>query len=207
MELNWIPANLILFFLLSLIGYAIFDRRWKQFWANLGFTRPERKTILLALVTGLFFSLAGIIPFMWIGNYNGENFTLTYQHFLGIGLTPFTLLAAFAWAFLHQGLPEEIFFRGFLLGQLTRKFNFFYANTIHALIFWLIHIPGYVFLWQVAGSNVERVLIVVVAIISLLMSFVLGWLRLSDKSRSLVGPVILHTLANGFTYIIVMLIG
>lgn len=126
---------------------------------------------------------------------------------MGIGLTPFTLFMAFAWAFLHQGLPEEIFFRGFLLGQLTRNFNFIYANTIHALIFWFIHIPGYVFLWQVVGSNIDRVLIVVIAIISLLMSFVLGWLRLSDKKRSIVAPVVLHTMANGFTYSIFMLIG
>jgi len=207
MGLDWIPANLILFFLLSLIGYAIFDRRWKQFRVNLGLTMPEEKTLLMALIIGLFFSLAGIIPFMWIGNYNGENVAFTYQHFVGIGLTPFTLLAAFAWAFLHQGLPEEIFFRGFLLGQLTRKFNYIYANTIHALIFWLIHIPGYVFLWEVLGSSIDRVLIVVIAIISLLMSFVLGWLRLRDKNQSLAGPVVLHTMANGFTYTMVMLVG
>ena len=206
MELNWIPVNLILFLLLSVIGFAIFDRRWKQFGVNLGFIIPERKTVLLAMVAGLFFSLAGIIPFLWIGDYNGENVVLTYQHFVGIGLTPFTLLAAFTWAFLHQGLPEEIFFRGFLLGQLTRKFNFFYANTIHALIFWLIHIPGYVYLWQVVGSNIERFLIIGIAIISLFMSFVLGWLRLNDKNRSLAAPVVLHTLANSFTYSVVMLI-
>ena len=207
MGLDWIPANLILFFLLSLIGYAIFDRRWKQFWVNLGLTMPEEKILLMAMIIGLFFSLAGIIPFMWIGNYNGENVAFTYQPFVGIGSTPFTLLAAFAWAFLHQGLPEEIFFRGFLLGQLTRKFNYIYANTIHALIFWLIHIPGYVFLWEVLGSSIDRVLIVVIAIISLLMSFVLGWLRLRDKNQSLAGPVVLHTMANGFTYTMVMLVG
>ncbi len=207
MGLNWMPTNLILFFLLTLIGYAIFDRRWKQFWVNLGFTRPERRTVLLGLATGFFFSLAGIIHFVWIGYFNGENVTLTYQHFEGIELTPITLFSAFAWAFLHQGLPEEIFFRGFLLGQLTRKFNFIYANTIHAFIFWLIHIPGYVFLWQVVGSNIDRVLIVVIAIITLIVSFVLGWLRLSDKNWSLTAPVVLHTMANGFTYSIVMLIG
>ena len=207
MGLNWIPANLIIFFLLSLIGYAIFDRRWKQFWVKLGFTRPERKTVLPALIAGFFFSLVGIIPFMWLGGYSGENVTLTFQHFVGIEFTPLSVFAAFGWAFLHQGLPEEIFFRGFLLGQLTRKFNFIYANTIHAIIFWLIHIPGYVLLWQVVGSNGERVLIIVIALISLLMSFVLGWLRLSDENLSIVSPVLLHTLANGFTYSVVILIG
>jgi len=92
--------------LLSLIGYAIFDRRWKKFWVNLGFA-----------------------------------------------------------------------------------------------------IPVYVFLWQVVGSNIDRVLIVVIAIITLIVSFVLGWLRLSDKNWSLTAPVVLHTMANGFTYSIVMLIG
>ena len=50
MGLDWIPANLILFFLLSLIGYAIFDRRWKQFWVNLGLTMPEEKILLMAMM-------------------------------------------------------------------------------------------------------------------------------------------------------------
>ena len=204
-ELNWIPANLILFLSISLIGYAIFDRRWKPFWVNLGITRPEGKSILLALVAGVFFSLAGIIPSLLLGEVDGGNLTLTYEAFLGLELTPLTLVVAFAWAFLHQGLPEELFFRGFLLGQLTRKFSSFYANTIQAVVFWLIHVPGYVFLWQMVGNG-EKFWIVVIAVISLIIAFVFGWLRLRDKNGSIVAPIVLHTLGNGITYVFAMFI-
>ena len=205
MGLNWIPANLFLFFLLSLIGYAVFDRRWKLFWVNLGFTGPEAKNVLLAIAGGLLFSLVVLTPFLWQVELSGNDSMMAYENFVGIGLTPVTLAAAFAWAFLHQGLPEELFFRGFLLGQLTRKISLFYANMIQAMVFWLMHIPGYMYLWAVAGSGVEKLLVAGIALVSLCASFIFGWLRIRDKNRSLVGPAVMHTLANGITYSMVML--
>ncbi len=199
MGLDWIPVNLFCFFLLSLIGYAIFDRRWKFFGVNLGFTIPDGNNVLTAVLAGLLFSAVGLIPFIWGSEISGADSLMTYSKFVGIGLTPVTLLAAFAWAFIHQGLPEELFYRGFLLGQLTRRLKFVYANAIQALIFWLIHIPGYVYLWQVFDSGLMQLLIVVIALVTLAVSFFFGWLRMRDKNRSLAAPVVMHTLANGIT--------
>ena len=206
MGLDWVPANLVLFFLLSLIGYAIFDRRWKLFGVNLGFTRPEVNNVLTAVSAGLLFSAMGLMPFIWGSEFRGADSLMAYSKFVGVGLTPVTLLAAFTWAFIHQGLPEELFFRGFLLGQLTRRLKFLYANTIQAVVFWLIHIPGYLYLWQIFDSELTRLLVVVIALVTLVVSFFLGWLRIRDKNRSLVAPVVMHTLANGITYSVVMFI-
>ena len=53
----------------------------------------------------------------------------------GIGALP----AILAYAILGTALPEEIFFRGFLLKRLQGKLGFLGANLIQSLLFGLIH--------------------------------------------------------------------
>ena len=53
----------------------------------------------------------------------------------GIGALP----AILAYAILGNALPEEIFFRGFLLKRLQGKLGFLGANLIQSLLFGLIH--------------------------------------------------------------------
>ena len=53
----------------------------------------------------------------------------------GIGALP----AILAYAILGTALPEEIFFRGFLLKRLQGKLGFLGANLVQSLLFGLIH--------------------------------------------------------------------
>lgn len=133
--------------------------------------------------------------------------SFAHQDFLGLSFGPSTMLAAFVWALLHQGLPEELFFRGLLLGQLAPKLSVTTAIVVQGVIFWAIHVPAYVYLWQTPAQATPRLLVVMVAVVTLGVSFMLGWLRMRDANRSLLPPIIAHTLANGITFTAAMLIG
>ena len=207
MGLSWIPANLVLFAVLTVIGYAIFDRRWRHLWAQLGFTRPEGVSLALAAAVGIVLSVAGIAPLLWMGELPGDGISFAHEDFAGLPFGPATMLAAFAWALLHQGLPEELFFRGLLLGQLARRLSAATAIVVQGGIFWAVHVPGYVFLWQSTQEATHRLLVAMVAVVTLGLSFVLGWLRMRDANRSLLPPIVAHTLANGITFTTAMLAG
>ena len=43
------------------------------------------------------------------------------------------------YSFLQTSLPEELLFRGFLLKRLVNHMPFFFANTIQAITFGLLH--------------------------------------------------------------------
>lgn len=207
MGLSWIPVNLVLFVALTVVGYAIFDRRWQHLWAQLGFTRPEGVSMVLAAAVGVVFSAPGILSMLWMGELPDAGASFAHEDFRGIPLGPATVVAAFAWALLHQGLPEELLFRGLLLGQLARRLTAATAILIQGGLFWVIHVPGYVYLWQATPQTALRLLVAMVAVMTLGLSFVLGWLRMRDVNRSLLPPIVTHAVANGITFTTAMIAG
>lgn len=200
MGLSWIPANLVLYVVLTVVGYAILDRRWRQLWTQLGFTRPEGVSLAVAAVAGVVFSAPAIVFMLSIGDLPDAGASFAHEDFVGIPLGPATVLAAFAWALLHQALPEELLFRGLLLGQLARRLSDATAIMIQGGVFWVMHVPGYVYLWQATPQTMHRLMIAMVAATTLGLSFVLGWLRMRDANRSLLPPIVTHTVANGITF-------
>lgn len=101
---------------------------------------------------------------------------------------------------------HHIFLKCHVHFSQTMVWFLLYANIIQAVVFWLIHVPGYVYLWQIFDSGLTLMLVVVIALATPAVSFFFGWLRIRDKNRSLVAPVVMHTLANGITYSVVMFI-
>jgi membrane protease YdiL (CAAX protease family) len=149
--------------------------------------------------------VAGIAPLLWLGELPDNGMSFAHEDFVGLSFGPSTMAAAFVWALLHQGLPEELFFRGLLLGQLARKLSVAAAIVVQGGVFWAIHVPAYVYLWQGTQQAVPR-LLTRFAVLTLGVSLLLGWLRMRDANRSLLPPIIAHTLANGITFTTAMLL-
>ena len=207
MGLSWIPANLVLFAVLTVVGFAICDRRWRQMWTQLGLTRPEGVSVALAVAVGIASSAAGIASMLWLGELPVDAMSFAHEEFFVLPFGAATVLAAFGWALLHQGLPEELFFRALLLGQLARRFSAATPIVVQGGIFWATHFPGYLYLWQATHEATPRLLVAMVAVVTLGLAFVLGWLRMRDANRSLLPPIVAHTLANGITFTAAMLAG
>ncbi|MEG1862891.1 MAG: CPBP family intramembrane glutamic endopeptidase [Oscillospiraceae bacterium] len=105
------------------------------------------------------------------------------------GMGAKAIIPALIVCFLQNGLCEEILLRGFLLKRLCVKMNFLSANSLHALIFALLHIG-------VIGENATLLGVFFI----LLQPFVGGWMLgyVSQKlfKGSIIPSVILHGLGN-----------
>lgn len=89
---------------------------------------------------------------------------------------------------------EEFVFRGAVLGSLLQRYPFPLANTITAVLFLGLHLPGWYFqgrLWTNLASPVGGALAI----------FLLGWVfgLVAHKSKSLVASVLAHSLNNLFS--------
>ena len=90
-------------------------------------------------------------------------------------------------------LFEEYVFRGAVLGALNSHYRFFVANTITALLFLGIHLPG----WFFQGCLVENLLNPVGGALSI---FLLGWVFgfVTYRSKSVAAGTVTHILNNLF---------
>jgi membrane protease YdiL (CAAX protease family) len=96
---------------------------------------------------------------------------------------------------LLVGLVEEIPFRGFLLQDLSKRTTFLRANLIVALLFTLMHYPG----WFVQHATVISFIINSFGIFIRALFF--GWLM--KRTDSIWAPVIFH-MANNFGHMIIL---
>ncbi len=85
---------------------------------------------------------------------------------------------------IYVALGEEIFFRGFLGGWLTRRFGFAIGNAAQALIFLLPHL-----LLLLVSLRLWSLVLV-----QLLLGWSIGWLRY--HSNSILPGWLAHSLAN-----------
>lgn len=93
--------------------------------------------------------------------------------------------------FLLAGITEEIVFRGLILQELNKRFVFWQANAITALLFLLIHYP----IWIYNGDFFVLWSHIYVFLLGLLFGFVY------KKTGSLWSVVVLHSFHNFFVMI------
>ncbi len=89
---------------------------------------------------------------------------------------------------------EEFVFRGAVLGNLLQRYRFPIANTLTALLFVGLHLPGWYFqgrLWANLVSPVSGAPAI----------FLLGWFFgfVTHRSRSVVAGMLAHSLSNLFS--------
>lgn len=107
------------------------------------------------------------------------------QLFLERGAFP----AILAYAILGTALPEEIFFRGFLLKRLQGKLGFLGANLLQSLLFGLIH--AFMFI-QLTGYLKAMAIMAFISLIA----YVFGAINEKKASGSILPSVFIHALAN-----------
>ena len=95
------------------------------------------------------------------------------------------LPAILAYAILGTALPEEIFFRGFLLKRMQGKLGFLGANLVQSLLFGLIHALMFI---QLTGYLKAFAIMVFISLIA----YVFG--AINEKKQ--VGPSFLVSLST-----------
>ena len=100
-----------------------------------------------------------------------------------------------SWSFLGgviiAPIVEEITFRGAILGGLTQRYTFMFANFVTALLFLGIHLPG----WYFQGTLVTNVITPLGGALSIfILGFVFGYVV--HKSQSVSAGILTHALNN-----------
>ena len=119
--------------------------------------------------------------------------TLSALAFQGGSLTKLFSMKGPQWAVLLIGMSvvsvaEEALFRGFILQKLQSAFSFHWANLLTAVLFLLIHWPGWLYM-----QGLHSGLLPLCAGV-----FIAGWVfgLTFQVTRSLWPPVVLHLLNN-----------
>ena len=171
---------------MPVIIWLIWSRKKTGFfdWIGLKQVQTQQKGRLVQTIFGftLLFTLFSIVVFSWFDSSKTATADFSGK---GIGALP----AILAYAFLGTALPEEIFFRGFLLKRLQSKLGFLGANLVQSLLFGLIH--ALMFIQQTGTLKAMAIF----AFISLI-AFVLGAINEQQANGSILPSVLIHTLAN-----------
>ena len=93
------------------------------------------------------------------------------------------------YSILQTSLPEELLFRGFLLKRLVNHMPFFFANTIQAIAFGLLH--GILF-----ASLVSIKITLFITLFTGVIAAYLGFVNEKKAGGSILTSWIIHALAN-----------
>ena len=145
-------------------------------------TQQKRRLLLTILGISLLFLLFSIVVFSWFDSSQTATADFSGN---GIGALP----AILAYAILGTALPEEIFFRGFLLKRMQGKLGFLGANLVQSLLFGLIHALMFM---QLTGYLKAFAILVFISLIA----YVFGAINEKKASGSILPSVFIHALAN-----------
>ena len=170
--------ELLIVSVIPFITWLIWSRKKVGFfdWIGLKKVESQKKRQLLL------FLLFSIVVFSWFDSSQTATADFSGK---GIGALP----AILAYAILGTALPEEIFFRGFLLKRMQGKLGFLGANLVQSLLFGLIHALMFI---QLTGYLKAFAILVFISLIA----YVFGAINEIKASGSILPSVFIHALAN-----------
>ena len=181
--------ELLIVSFIPFITWLIWSRKKTGFfdWIGLKQVQTQQKGRLVQTIFGftLLFTLFSIVVFSWFDSSKTATADFSGK---GIGALP----AILAYAFLGTALPEEIFFRGFLLKRLQGKLGFLGANLVQSLLFGLIH--ALMFIQQ---TDVLKAMVIFAY--TSLIAFLLGAINEKKANGSILPSFLIHTLVNTTT--------
>lgn len=178
--------ELLIVSVIPFITWLIWSRKKVGFfdWIGLKKVESQKKRHLLLTILGisLLFLLFSIVVFSWFDS--SQTATATFYG-KGMGALP----AILVYAILGTALPEEIFFRGFLLKRLQGKLGFLGANLVQSLLFGLMHALMFI-------QQTDVLIAMVIFAYTSLIAFVLGAINEQKANGSILSSVFIHALAN-----------
>ena len=178
--------ELLIVSFIPFITWFIWSRKKTGFfdWIGLKPIQPQQKgrLVLTVFASTLLMLLFSLVIFSWFDFSKTATADFSGK---GIGALP----AILAYAILGTALPEEIFFRGFLLKRLQGKLGFPGANLVQSLLFGILHALMFI---QLIGYLKAIVILIFVSLIA----FVLGAINEQQANGSILPSVLIHTLAN-----------
>ena len=197
MIVNKIISSIVEIVLISLIPFIWWIATAKQkenFFKWIGIKGIEKKnkkaTLISTLLISLMFILVSIFPL-----YITKDIETATSEFKGLGIS--ALLPALIYAILNTSLPEEIFFRGFLLKRIASKFGYLIANIIQSVIFGLLH--GIMF-FNILGV----VKTIIIIFFTGLIAFAMWYVNEKKANGSILPSWFIHALSNTFASIVEM---
>lgn len=186
--------EIILISFLPFIWWLISAKKKESFFNWIGFKKIDNKnkksTLINTIVISLVFMTVSILTLYLI-----KDIETATSEFKGLGIS--ALLPALIYAIFNTSLPEEIFFRGFLLKRLSNKFGFRIANVIQSIIFGLLH--GIMFF-----SLVGVVKAIIIILFTGIVAYAMGYVNEKKSNGSILPSWFIHALSNIFASIIAM---
>lgn len=178
--------ELLIVSVIPFITWLIWSRKKVGFFDWIGLKRFEsqkkRHLLLTILGISLLFLLFSIVVFSWFDS--SQTATATFYG-KGMGALP----AILVYAILGTALPEEIFFRGFLLKRLQGKLGFLGANLLQSLLFGLIHALMFI---QLTGYLKAMAIMTFISLIA----YIFGAINEKKAGGSILPSIFIHALAN-----------
>ena len=186
--------EIILISFLPFIWWLISAKKKENFFNWIGLKKIDNKnkksTLINTIVISLVFMTVSILTLYLI-----KDIETAISEFKGLGIS--ALLPALIYAIFNTSLPEEIFFRGFLLKRLSNKFGFRVANVIQSIIFGLLH--GIMFF-----SLVGIVKAMIIILLTGIVAYAMGYVNEKKANGSILPSWFIHALSNIFASIIAM---
>ena len=186
--------EIILISFLPFIWWLISAKKKESFFNWIGLKKIDNKnkksTLINTIVISLVFMTVSILTLYLI-----KDIETATSEFKGLGIS--ALLPALIYAIFNTSLPEEIFFRGFLLKRLSNKFGFRIANLIQSIIFGLLH--GIMFF-----SLVGVVKAIIIILFTGIVAYAMGYVNEKKSNGSILPSWFIHALSNIFASIIAM---
>ena len=178
--------ELLIVSVIPFITWLIWSRKKVGFfdWIGLKKVESQKKRQLLLTILGisLLFLLFSIVVLTWFDSSQTATAAFSGK---GMGALP----AILAYAILGTALPEEIFFRGFLLKRLQGKLGLLGANLVQSLLFGLIHALMFI---QLTGYLKAFVILVFISLIA----YIFGAINEQQANGSILPSFFIHTLVN-----------
>ena len=178
--------ELLIVSVIPFITWLIWIRKKVGFfdWIGLKPIQSQQKGRLVLIIFGftLLSYLLSFVLFRWF-----YSIKTGFADFSGKGLG--ALPAILAYAILGTALPEEIFFRGFLLKRLQGKLGFLGANLVQSLLFGLIHALMFI---QITGYLKAMAIMAFISLIA----YIFGAINEKKAGGSILPSVFIHALAN-----------
>ena len=176
------------------IWWIITSRKEVKFFNWIGLRKIEnnsfKKSIVGIIVVSIIYVIISFLTLMLVKDIEAAT-----SEFTGLGVKG--IFAALIYAIFNTSLPEEIFFRGFILKRLQNKFGYNIANIIQSILFGLLH--GVMFF-----SIVGVIKALTVILFTGTVAYVMGYINEKKAGGSILPSWIIHATSNIFASFIAL---